>query len=105
MTTLFPYIRQEPPTTNSLVRQKYGLSCLFTLEGHPHKTKSITFEMIGSLFKTFPIFLDVTWAWMSSVMNMNTSFFTEEKLSFSFEGKQLKKSVLEFSEQLQYFRL
>ena len=39
----------------------------------PQKTKSITFEIIGSHFETSPIFLDVTGAWMSSVIN--TSLF------------------------------
>ena len=96
MTTLFPHTKQELSTANSFLWQKYGLSCLFTLGAHPHKTKSITFE-------TSPISLDVTGAWMSYVMN--TSFFTEEKLSFSFKGKQLKKLTFEFAEPLQYFRL
>ena len=86
MTTLFPYIKQELSTANSFLLQKYGL-CLFTLEGHPHKTKSKAFEIIGSLFETSPISLDVT-AWMSSVIN--TLLFTEEEPSFSFEGKRLK---------------
>ena len=86
MTTLFPYIKQELSTANSFLLQKYGL-CLFTLEGHPHKTKSKAFEIIGSLFETSPISLDVT-AWMSSVIN--TLLFTEEESSFSFEGKRLK---------------
>ena len=84
MTTLFPRIKQEPSTANSFLRQKYGLSCSFTLEGHPHKIKSITYEIIGSLFETSPISVDVTGTWMSSVVS--TSFFTEEKLSISFEG-------------------
>ena len=87
MTTLFPHIKQELSTANSFLLQKYGLCCLFTLEGHPHKTKPKTFEIIGSLFKTSPISLDVT-AWMSSVIN--TLLLTEEEPSFSFEGKRLK---------------
>ena len=73
------------------------------MEGHPHKRKSITFEMTGSLFETSPISLDEAGAWMSSVMN--TSFFTQEEMSFSFEGKRLKKSAFEFSELRRYFRL
>ena len=103
MTTLFPHIKQELSTANSFQRQKYGRSCSFTLESHPNKTKSVTFEIIGPLFETSPISLDITGPWMSSVIN--TSFFTVEELSFSFEGKRLKTSAFEFSEPLRYFRL
>ena len=65
MTTLFPHIEQELSTANPFLWQKYGFSCLFTLEDHPNKTKSITFEITGSFFETSPISLDVTGAWMS----------------------------------------
>ena len=85
MTTFFPHIKQELSTANSFLQQKYGWSCLFALEGHPHKTKSITFEIVGSFFENSTISLDVIGAWMSSVINI--SFFTKEELSFSFEGK------------------
>ena len=69
VTTLFPHIKQKLSTANSFLQKKYGFSCLFTLEGHPHKTKSITFEIIGSLFEISPISLDVTGAWISFVIN------------------------------------
>ena len=69
MTTLFPHIKQKLPTANSFLQKKYGFSCLISLEGHPRKTKSITFEIIGSLFEISPISLDVTGAWISFVTN------------------------------------
>ena len=86
MNTLIPHIKQELSTVHSFLWQKYGCSCSFTLEGHPHKTKSIAFEIIGSFFETSPISLDVTGTWMSSVIN--TSFFTEEELSIRRKTKE-----------------
>ena len=69
VTTLFPHIKQKLSTANSFLQKKYGFSCLISLEGHPRKTKSITFEIIGSLFEISPISLDVTGAWISFVTN------------------------------------
>ena len=90
MTTLFPYIKQELSTADSFLRTKYGLSCFFTFDGHPHKTKSITFKIIRSLFEISPISLDVTGTWINACSVMDASLFTEKKLAFSFEGKRLK---------------
>lgn len=95
--TTSPYQKQEFSTANLFLQQKYCLNCLFTLEGHLDKKK------IESLFENSPISLDVTGAWISSVMN--TTFFTEGKLSFSFEGKQLKKLAFEFSTPQQNLRV
>ena len=86
--------------TNFFLRQKYGL------KDYSDKTKSITFEIIGSLLKNIPVSLDTNGAWMSLVMN--TFFYTfllKSNLFFSFQKKQLKKLAFQFSEPLLFLRV
>ena len=69
-------------------------NCSFTLEGLPDKTKSITFEIIVSIFENYPFSLDVTGSWISYLMN--TLFLLKSKCPFHSKENDWKSWHLNF---------